>query len=68
MIGGSQHKGVSFRECDQADSLHIVLVNPGASKEKCGVHLDSVSVAKPRRLDSRPAGGTSSGANIALSG
>lgn len=46
MIGGSQHKGVSFRECGQSDSLHVVLVNPGASKEKCGVHLDSVSVAK----------------------
>lgn len=46
MIGGSQHKGVSFRECGQSDSLHVVLVSPVHSKEKCGVHLDSVSVAE----------------------
>lgn len=48
MVGGSQHKGVSFRECGQSDSLHVVLVNPGVSKEKCGVHLDTVSVALSR--------------------
>jgi hypothetical protein len=54
MIGGSQHEGVSFRECGQVDSLHIILSNrpdplippkPGEPvKPKCSIHLDSVSV------------------------
>lgn len=45
MIGGSQHKGASFRECGQQDSLHVVLTNPDRAGETCSVHLDSVSVA-----------------------
>lgn len=47
MMGGSQHKGASFRECGKPDSLHVVLStrpDPG-SGATCSVHLDSVSVA-----------------------
>lgn len=48
MIGGSQHKGVSFREVSQPDSLHIILSSrpdPNDSiKATCSIHLDSVSV------------------------
>jgi hypothetical protein len=57
MIGGSQHKGASFREVSQPDSLHIILSSrpdPSMSKPSdpvratCSVHLDSVSVVAGR--------------------
>lgn len=47
MIGGSQHKGVSYREDSRPDSLHIVLSKrPDANmaNANCSIHLDSVSV------------------------
>ena len=52
MLGSSQHQGASFREVNQFDSLHIVLVSrPEPSKSNasefvagpCSIHLDSVS-------------------------
>jgi hypothetical protein len=46
MVGGSQHTGASFRECGQADSLHVVLsTRPDKAGATCSIHLDSVSVA-----------------------
>jgi hypothetical protein len=49
MIGGSQHHGVSFREVNQVDSLHIVLsTRPDSMGATCSIHLDSVSVAADR--------------------
>lgn len=44
-IGGSMHKGVSFREVSQPDSLHIVIYekHPGAKGDNASIHLDSFS-------------------------
>ena len=49
MIGGSQHQGVSFREDNQPDSLHIVLckrADPKMENANCSIHLDRVSVVR----------------------
>ena len=51
MVGGSQHHGVSFREVNRFDSLHLILStrpDPDSSpsmrvRPTCGIHLDSVS-------------------------
>jgi hypothetical protein len=52
MVGGSQHQGVSFREVNQPDSLHIVLSTRPDPKDPvkatCSIHLDSVSVVLGR--------------------
>lgn len=57
MKGGSEHKGASFREASQPDSLHIILStrpDPDMSKPSdrvratCSIHLDTVSVVKGR--------------------
>ena len=49
MIGGSQHHGISFREVNKFDSLHVILSTKadriGAT---CSIHLDSVSVVTGR--------------------
>jgi hypothetical protein len=45
MIGGSQHRGASFREVGQPDSLHVILsTRPDPSGATCSIHRDSVSV------------------------
>jgi hypothetical protein len=45
MIGGSQHQGVSFREVNQFNSLHIILsTRSNRVGATCSIHLDSVSV------------------------
>ena len=48
MVGGSQHRGASFREINPLDSLHIVLSRTAdpQSKARCTIHLDSVSPVK----------------------
>jgi hypothetical protein len=51
LIGGSQHHGVSFREVNQFDSLHVILStrpDPDSPRSMpvrptCSIHLDSVS-------------------------
>src|SRR5690242_17812975 len=45
-IGGSLHSGVSFREDNRPDSLHIILSNrviDHKSGATCEIHLDSFS-------------------------
>ena len=39
------HKGVSFREVNQPDSLHITIYQrtPGEKGDNASIHLDSVS-------------------------
>ena len=46
MIGGSQHHGMSYRENNQPDSLHVVIskrADPKMAGATCSIHVDSVS-------------------------
>ena len=55
-IGGSMHAGVSFREVNKPDSLHIILSNRVIDHESgatCEVHLDSVSPVSGRDPNTR---------------
>ena len=47
-IGGSQHGGVSWREVNRLDSMHVII-----SKKYCEVHIDSVSVVAGRDAKTR---------------
>ena len=44
-LGGSLHKGVSYREDNQPDSLHLILYpgTPGAAGDNASIHHDKVS-------------------------
>jgi len=44
-IGGSQHKGVSFREISKPASVHISIYEKqvGTSGDNCSIHLDTYS-------------------------
>jgi hypothetical protein len=44
-IGGSRHKGVSFREINKQSSLHISIYEKlvGTSGDNCSIHLDTCS-------------------------
>lgn len=54
-IGGMLHTGVSFREIDSQDSLHITLSTRPGSKAAatCSIHLDSVSPVAGRDPNTR---------------
>ncbi len=55
-IGGSMHPGVSFREVNKPDSLHIILSNrviDPKSGATCEIHLDSVSPVSGRDPNTR---------------
>jgi hypothetical protein len=53
-IGGSRHPGVSFREVNQPDSLHVIVSKHPIDRQSganCEVHLDSVSPVLGREGD-----------------